>query len=67
MQTRRLVRSGQGVEEPVMPDAVTLPVLDLPEWAEATLQVLSLGAFTPRSAERRALEAAARVDLPATD
>ena len=50
-----------------MPDAVALPVLDLPEWAETTLQVLSLGAFTPRSAERRALEAAARVDLLATE
>ena len=43
-----------------------MPLLDLPEWAENTLQVVSFGAFTPRSAERRAIEAAARLSREAS-
>jgi len=60
VSTRRAARAGQG-DEPVAPYAVELPLVDLPEWVENTLQVVSFGAFTPRSAERRAVEAAARL------
>ena len=58
--TRRAARTDQ-VDDPVAPESVELPLIDLPEWAENTLQVVSFGAFTPRSAERRAVEAAARL------
>ena len=51
--TRRTASTDQG-DETVVPESVELPLLDLPEWAENTLQVVSFGAFTPRSAERRA-------------
>ena len=50
-----------------MADPVVLPLIDLPEWAENALQVVSFGNFTPRSAERRAIEAAARVGREAVD
>ena len=58
--TRRTAHAGQG-DEPVAPDSVELPLVDLPEWAESALQVVSFGTFTPRSAERRAIDAAARL------
>ena len=63
--TRRTASTGQG-DETIEPESVELPMLDLPEWAENTLQVVSFGAFTPRSAERRAVEAAARLRLEAS-
>ena len=58
--TRRTAQAGQG-DEPASLDSVELPLVDLPEWVENTFQVVSFGAFTPRSTERRAIEAAARI------
>ena len=40
-------------------------MVDLPEWVENTLQVVSFGNFTPRSTERRAIEAAVRLSREA--
>ena len=51
----------KATSEPAALDSVELPLVDLPEWVENTFQVVSFGAFTPRSAERRAIEAAARL------
>ena len=58
--TRRTANASQG-DEIVALDTVNLPLVDLPEWAENTLQVVSFGAYTPRSAERRASDNAARL------
>ena len=64
VKTRRTSRLIQDDAE-VASDAVELPLVDFPEWAENVLQVVTFGNFTPRSTERRAIEAAARLSRDA--
>ena len=64
VKTRRTSLVDQEVAE-VAAVAVELPLVDLPEWAENALQVVTFGNFTPRSTERRAVEAAARASRDA--
>ena len=67
VQTRRSARESASEAAAQDETAVQVPLIDVPEWVEAGMQFLSFGAYTPRSAERRALEEAARASRDAAE